>query len=280
MAIGYPTVARRLQTAATVENRTMPTLRTQIDSGRPTVGSWIQLGDESLTEMLAKGPFDWLCIDLEHTTISIDQAGRIIRVADLAGCPVLVRLSSHDPAQIKRVLDAGATGIIAPMVNTAAEAQAVVSAATYPPAGSRGVGLARAQNYGVGFPEYLARMEHELVCIVQVEHIDGVDNLEEILAVNGVDGFFIGPYDLSASLGHPGEFDHPSVVAAMDRVAKVVARPEVLAGVHVVEPEPARLGAMIAAGYRLVAYASDMLFFAHHLTTVAGDIASVRGETK
>ncbi len=256
----------------------MPTLREQLASGDPSIGSWIQLGEEALTEMMAKGPFQWLCIDLEHTTISIDQAGRIIRVADLAGCPVLVRLSSHDPAQIKRVLDAGVTGIIGPMVNTAAEAEAVVSAATYPPQGTRGVGLARAQNYGVGFPEYLHRMENDLVCIMQVEHIDGVENLEEILAVDGVDGFFIGPYDLSASLGLPGQFDHPDVVAAMDRVAEIVKRPGVLAGIHVVEPEPERLNNMIDAGYRFVAYASDMLLFAHHLEAVAGDLAGMQGD--
>ncbi|MCP3995470.1 MAG: 2,4-dihydroxyhept-2-ene-1,7-dioic acid aldolase [bacterium] len=255
----------------------MPTLRDKIDTGKPTVGSWIQLGDEALTEMLATGGFDWLCIDLEHTTISIDQAGKIIRVADLAGCPTLVRLSSHDPAQIKRVLDAGATGIIAPMVNTAEQAAHIVSASTYPPRGSRGVGLARAQQYGVGFPEYLKRMERDLVCIMQVEHIDGVDNLDEILAVEGVDGFFIGPYDLSASLGHPGSFDHPDVVAAMERVANVVKRPGVLAGVHVVEPDPSRLQEMIDAGYGFIAYASDMLFFAHHLESVGADIKRVRG---
>ena len=255
----------------------MATLRDKIDTGKPTVGSWIQLGDEALTEMLATGGFDWLCIDLEHTTISIDQAGRIIRVADLAGCPTLVRLSAHDPAQIKRVLDAGATGIIAPMVNTAEQAAYIVSAATYPPRGTRGVGLARAQQYGVGFPEYLERMNRDLVCIMQVEHIDGVDNLEEILAVEGVDGFFIGPYDLSASLGHPGAFDHPDVVAAMDRVAEVVKQPDILAGVHVVEPDPDRLQQMIDDGYRFLAYASDMLFFAHHLQSVGADLERVRG---
>jgi len=257
----------------------MATLRDKIETGKPSIGSWIQLGDESLVEMMATGPFDWLCIDLEHTTISIEHAGRIIRVADLAGCPVLVRLSSHDPAQIKRVLDAGVTGIIAPMVNTAEEAEAIVSAATYPPKGTRGVGLARAQDYGVGFPEYMKRMDRDLVCIMQVEHIDGVDNLEEILAVDGVDGFFIGPYDLSASLGCPGEFDHPEMVNAMSRVAEVVKRPEVLAGVHVVEPEPERLERMIGAGYRFIAYASDMLLFVHHLRTVTDDITDVRGES-
>ncbi len=254
----------------------MPTLKDQIRAAQPSVGSWIQLGDEALVEMLAKGPFDWLCIDLEHTTISIEQCGKIIRVADLAGCPTLVRLSGHDPSQIKRVLDAGASGIIAPMVNTAAQAAAIVDAATYPPRGTRGVGLGRAQEYGLGFPKYLERMGDELVCIMQVEHVDGVDNLEEILAVDGVDGFFVGPYDLSASLGHPGEFDHPSVVAALERVGKIVSRPEVLAGIHVVEPDDAKLQAVIDEGYRFVAFASDMLLFAHHINQISGGIEKAR----
>ncbi len=254
----------------------MVTLRNQIDNGTATVGSWVQLGDESLVEMMATGPFDWLCVDLEHTTIGIDRCGRVIRVSDLAGTPVLVRLSGHDPAQIKRVLDAGATGIIAPMVNTAAEAAAVVAAATYPPAGTRGVGLARAQRYGIDFPDYLERMKSDLVCLMQVEHIEGVNNLEDILAVEGVDGFFIGPYDLSASLGHPGDFSHPDVLAAMERVAEVVSRPGVIAGIHVVEPDLDQLRQVISDGYRFVAFASDMLLFAHYVARLADGIESAR----
>ena len=254
----------------------MPTLRDHLDSAGPTIGSWIQLGDEALAEMMASGPFDWLCIDLEHTTISIEQCGKIIRVADLAGCPTLVRLSGHDPNLIKRVLDAGATGIIAPMVNTAEEATAIVEASTYPPRGGRGVGLARAQGYGVSFPRYMKQMERELVCIMQVEHIEGVGNLGEILAVEGVDGFFIGPYDLSASLGRPGQFDHPDVLAAMGRVGEYVRDPNVMAGIHVVEPDVADLDKAVAEGYEFVAFASDMLLFSHHIDQLSSDIGRVR----
>lgn len=254
----------------------MLSLKAQLAADQLTIGSWIQLGDEALTEILATGPFDWLCIDLEHTTISIEQCGKIIRVADLAGCPALVRLSSHDPSQIKRVLDAGATGIIAPMVNSPEQAAAIVSAATYPPQGTRGVGLARAQGYGIGFPDYLERTRDELVCIMQVEHIAGVDNLEEIVAVDGVDGFFVGPYDLSASLGYPGQFDHPRVVAALDRVGKIVGRPDVMAGIHVVEPDIAKVREVIEDGYRFVSFASDMLLFAHHVNQIADDIEAAR----
>lgn len=256
----------------------MPTLRDHLESAGPTIGSWIQLGDEALAEIMATGPFDWLCIDLEHTTISIEQCGKIIRVADLAGCPTLVRLGGHDADLIKRVLDAGATGIIAPMVNTAEEARAIVAAATYPPKGGRGVGLARAQSYGTSFPEYMRQMERELVCIMQVEHIDGVGNLSDILAVDGVDGFFIGPYDLSASLGRPGQFDHPDVLTAMERVGEYVKDPNVLAGIHVVEPDVANLDKAITEGYEFVAFASDMLLFAHHIDQLSGEVGRVRSK--
>src|SRR5680860_143679 len=107
-----------------------------------TVGSWLQLADPSLTEMMVQAGFDWLTIDLEHTSTTVSQAADMIRIGDLAGVPMLVRLSGHEPSQIKRVLDMGASGIIAPMVNTADEAKAIVDAALYPPVGTRGVGLA------------------------------------------------------------------------------------------------------------------------------------------
>ena len=122
---------------------------------KPTVGSWLQLADPALTEMMAGAGFDWLVVDLEHTSMSIAQAGELIRMGSLAGVPMLVRLSGHDRVQIKRVLDAGAQGISAPMVTTAGEAARIVEAASYPPAGTRGVGLARVQGYGTGFDEYL-----------------------------------------------------------------------------------------------------------------------------
>ncbi len=252
-------------------------LKDDLAANRLTIGSWVQLADPALVEMLATGPFDWLAVDLEHTTITLERAAAAIRVGDLAGCPVLVRLSGHDPAEIKRVLDAGAAGLIAPMVNSAAEAEAFVRAARYPPAGSRGVGLARAQAYGVGFEEYRQRIERELVLICQIEHVDGVEALDDILAVDGVDGFFIGPYDLSASVGRPGQFDHPDVRAALERVDRFVADPAVLAGIHVVEPDLKRLAEVVEAGYRFVALASDMLFFAHHLADLAPGITSIRG---
>jgi 2-keto-3-deoxy-L-rhamnonate aldolase RhmA len=206
----------------------------------------------------------------------VDQMGSMIRIGDLAGVPMMVRLSGHDPIQIKRALDAGARGVIAPMVNTADQAARIVDAVYYPPRGSRGVGLSRAQAYGTGFDDYRQGAAQDMVVIAQVEHIDGVRNLQSIIDVEGIDGYFIGPYDLSGSVGRPGEFDHPDVRDALAEAAKFITAEGSLAGIHVVDPDPAKLESAIADGYRLIAYASEMLLMSHALGSVSATLDSVR----
>lgn len=243
---------------------------------RTTIGSWLQLAEPALTEMMATSGFDWLTIDLEHTATTIADAAALIRIGDLAGVPMLVRLSAHDPAQIKRVLDAGAIGIIAPNVTDAAQARALVSAAHYPPRGTRGVGLARAQDYGIGFDAYRDGIAREIIVIAQIEHIDGVANLDEILAVDGIDGFFIGPYDLSGSLGRPGDFSHPDVVGALAEVDRHIGREGIVSGIHVVDPDPEKLGEALERGYRFVAFASDMLIFSNRMAQLSLSMEQLR----
>jgi 2-keto-3-deoxy-L-rhamnonate aldolase RhmA len=169
-----------------------------------------------------------------------------------------VRLSANDPVQIKRVMDAGAYGVIVPMVNSAAEAKQAVAAVRYPPKGRRGVGLARAQGYGTSFDWYLNWVNRGPLVIVQVEHIKAVDNLEAILSVEGVDGYIVGPYDLSGSLGVPGEFDHPLMKNAMQQIETVGADSGKVPGIHVIEPKPNELKNRIEQGYRFVAYSLDI----------------------
>ena len=233
-------------------------LKERLSSGQLTLGSWITLGHPAIAEIMARAGFDWLTVDLEHSTITLDQAGQLIRVCDLCGAPPLVRLPANDPVPIKRVMDAGAHGIIVPMVNTPEEAAAAVAALRYPPDGVRGVGLARAQGYGASFEDYRAWLAQEAVVIVQIEHILAVENLEAILAVEGVDGFIVGPYDLSGSLGRPGEFEHPDMLAAMERITQVVRRGGKPGGLHVVEPDPEELQRRVDEGYRFLAYSVDI----------------------
>ncbi len=233
-------------------------LRNKINSQTLTLGSWITLGHSAIAEIMAKAGFDWLVVDLEHSVISIDVAGDLIRTIDLYGVPPLVRLTSNDPDQIKRVMDAGAHGIVVPMVNTPAEAARAVAATRYAPAGSRGVGLARAQGYGVNFQDYLKWQSDGPVVIVQIEHKDAIDQLEEILTIPGVDGFIIGPYDLSCSMGIPGQFEQAEFIDAMTRIREAGQRLGCAAGLHIVEPDLQRLEQTIREGYTFIAYSVDI----------------------
>ncbi|MEO5346968.1 MAG: aldolase/citrate lyase family protein [Magnetococcus sp. YQC-9] len=223
-----------------------------------TIGSWITLGHPAIAEILARAGFDWLVVDLEHSVIPIDMAGDLIRIIDLCGVSPLVRLTSNHPDQIKRVMDAGAHGIVVPMVNSRSDAERAVQAVRYAPEGIRGVGLARAQGYGVRFAEYLEWQRRGITVIVQIEHRLALDHLEEILTVPGIDGFIIGPYDLSCSMGMPGDFDHPEVIAAMEHILTTGKRLGVPAGVHIVEPDLGRLAQSIDQGYRFIAYSVDI----------------------
>jgi len=233
-------------------------LKKSLNESKLTVGSWITLAHPAIAEIMASAGFDWLVVDLEHSVITIREAEELIRVVELANSVPLVRLSSNDATQIKRVMDAGASGIIVPMVKTADDAMRAVESIKYPIDGGRGVGLARAQGYGVFFQEYLEWQKYGSIVIVQIEHIEAVNNLEEILSVDGVDGYIIGPYDLSGSMGIPGQFEHPDFLQAMDRIKEVARSLDATGGIHVIEPEVESLNDRIKDGYKFIAYSLDI----------------------
>jgi len=185
-------------------------------------------------------------------------AAAVILAVPVILVAALVRLTSNDPDQIKRVMDAGAHGIVVPMVNTPAEAARAVAATRYAPAGSRGVGLARAQGYGVNFQDYLQWQSDGPVVIVQIEHKDAIDHLDEILTVPGVDGFIIGPYDLSCSMGIPGQFEQTEFISVMAHIRETGKRLGCPAGLHIVEPDLLRLEQTIREGYTFIAYSVDI----------------------
>lgn len=237
---------------------TLTTLRNKLNRQQLTLGSWITVGHPAIAEIMAKAGFDWVVVDLEHSVISIDVAGDLIRTIDLCGVAPLVRLTSNDANQIKRVMDAGAHGIVVPMVNTPVDASKAVAATRYGPKGSRGVGLARAQGYGADFKDYLKWQADGPVVIVQIEHKDALNQLEEILKVPGVDGFIIGPYDLSCSMGIPGQFENVEFVSTMKYICETGQRLSCLVGLHVVEPDLKKLEQAIVAGYTFIAYSVDI----------------------
>lgn len=236
------------------------TLKQTIRTLPVTLGSWITLAHPAIGEIMAGFDFDWLTIDMEHSAITLDHAQHLVQVIQLSNVPALIRVGINDANTIKRAMDTGASGVIVPMVNSASDAKNAVCAVKYPPTGTRGVGLARAQGYGMDFEAYKAWVNTESVVVVQIESIEAVNNLEHILSVDGIDSFIVGPYDLSASLGKPGDFDHPDVKEALRRVMEVANRHNVVPGFHVIPPDVAELQKIIDKGYRFIGFSMDILY--------------------
>ncbi len=184
------------------------------------LGTMLTLPSPEIAEMVSRSGVDWLFMDGEHGPLSTLEWQRMLQAVG-GRCASLIRVAENDERAFKKVLDIGADGIIAPRVNTAAEAEQIVRWCKYPPTGERSVGLARAQTYGLEFGAYLESANRQLAVVVQAEHIDAVNNIESIVAVEGVDAVFIGPYDLSASMNKMGQLDDPEVVAAFNHIAEV-----------------------------------------------------------
>jgi len=240
----------------------------------------MSLGDPSIAEIMAKAGFDWLVIDMEHSAISTEQCQELIRIVDLCGSSPLVRIGENSPLLIKRAMDAGAHGIIVPSVNSREDAERAVSAVKYPPHGTRGVGLSRAQGYGESFNEYKKWLEEESIIIVQIEHIKAVENLKQILTVEGIDGFIVGPYDLSGSLGIPGDFEDKKMHEALAEIKKVAVEVNISAGYHVVPPKPDLVQEKIREGYTFIAYSVDFLFIGEGCRSGLMEIQSQKVYTK
>ncbi len=235
-------------------------LKNKLKNNQLTIGSWITIGNSSIIEIMATAGFEWLCIDMEHTSIDLATAKMLIITIHANDMKALVRVSKNEEVIIKKVLDMGADGVIIPMIKTKEEAEEAVSYVKYPPYGKRGVGLYRAQGYGTKFEEYKKWVDEEVVIIAQIEHIEAVNNIEDILNVNGIDGTIVGPYDLSGSMGYPGEFERDDVKTAINDVKKACDKFNKPYGFHVIESDPSKLKQRIDEGCTFLAYSLDFFF--------------------
>ena len=235
-------------------------LKQRLQKKELTVGSWLTIPHRSVVEVFAKSGFEWLVIDLEHSPIGIDQTAELIAHIQGNGMQALVRVTKNEEVIIKRVLDAGADGIVVPMIKSKQEAEKAVSFTYYPPLGSRGVGLNRAQHYGEGFESYKKWLNDNIVIIAQIEHIDAIENLDEILSVEGIDGTIIGPYDLSSSMGFPGDYNRPDVKDALQSYITKGNKANKPLGYHVIESDSLFSIEKIQQGYSLIAFSIDFFF--------------------
>lgn len=231
-----------------------------LKAGSPVVGTWLNSGSPIVAELMARAGFDFICVDVEHSAVDLPQTQQLfqaIRSGD-PNCAAIVRLHGVDYSLVKRYLDSGARGVVAPLVRTKAEAELLVQATKYPPMGLRGVGFCRANDYGMRLADECAKANAEILVAVQIEHIEAVDNIDEILSVEGIDAVFIGPYDLSASMAITGQFEHPDYIEARERILAACNRHKIIPGLHVVTPEPQQVIDRHAEGYRFIAYSLDI----------------------
>jgi 2-dehydro-3-deoxyglucarate aldolase len=239
----------------------MNSVKEKLKNGQISIGGWIQIGHPAVAEIMAdSGAFDWIAIDNEHGIIDLETGMNIFNA--MRGTTVLpmVRVQENNEIIIRRWRDAGAHGVIIPMVNSPEQARAAVASAKYPPVGKRGFGYCRANNYGAKFDEYIKNANDDVLVIVQIEHIDAIRNIDSILAVDGVDGAFIGPYDLSGSMNLTGQLYHPDVLAACDKMLKACKKYSKAAGIHIVPVEPERIKKFASEGFTFIAASIDSVF--------------------
>jgi len=232
------------------------TFKKRLKNGDRLIGILLSLPSPENAEICAESGFDWLFLDMEHGLLDYRAVQRMVQAA--AGrCACIVRVPTNEPIWIAKALDTGADGLIFPHINNAAEAGAAAACARYAPQGTRSIGLARAQGYGLRVAEALERANKEAVLIAQAEHIDAARNIDGILSVDGIDAVFVGPFDLSASLGIPGKTGDPRVREAINRIREACGARRIPSGIF--GPNAAAARGAASEGFSLLCVSSDSL---------------------
>ena len=240
----------------------------KLKNREPAFGGWIMIGHPVVGQLMAGEGFDWIAVDMEHTATDYRTFYNIALAVKGSGCDLLARLQACDAVQAKHVLDAGANGIIVPTVNSREEAEQAVAMAKFPPEGFRGASFSPASGFGRDFADYYRSHNENVIVVVMLEHVTAVENAEDILSVPGIDAAFIGPYDLSASMGLAGKLDHPDVRAAQQAILTACNKKGVTAGIHVVSLDPDEVRRRVEEGFLFIACGLDTEFVIHGCRTI------------
>jgi 2-dehydro-3-deoxyglucarate aldolase len=231
-------------------------IRERLRNGGSSIGSWMQIPHASVAEILGQAGYDWVAVDMEHGAVGVHQLPDLFRALELGGTLPLVRLGEGHPKDCKQALDAGAGGVIAPMIENAKQLREVRDACCWSPVGRRGVGFSRANLFGKNFDAYREEAQAPLL-VAMIEHVRAADHLDAILQVERLDAVMIGPYDLSASMGIAAQFDHPDFISLTKRILAQAQLHRIAAGIHVVVPSREQLDQRLAEGFRFLAYSTD-----------------------
>jgi 2-dehydro-3-deoxyglucarate aldolase len=239
-----------------METKVKLDFRARLKKGDILIGTLITIPAPEIAEIMAEVGYDWLFIDTEHGSFNPQSAQGILQAVDHR-CPCVLRVPTNDEVWIKKALDIGAAGIIAPGVNSAEEAERIVRMCKYPPRGTRGVGIGRAHGYGLKLKEYVAKANDDIAVILQAENTNAVENIAEIVQVPDIDAVLIGPYDLSASMGKTGRINDDEVQAAIASVTECCRDAGIPLGIFADSAESA--APFIEQGYTLIAISTDCL---------------------
>lgn len=233
-------------------------LKNRLKSRDQLFAGWTSLGHPQITDMLVRSDVDFVGIDIEHSTINQAQSQHIIAACHTGGIPCLPRIATHNQESIKRLLDSGADGVIVPTVETAEQVEKLIEWIKYPPKGKRGYGIACAQGYGHDFREYTSTWNESSILIIQIESVAAVDNIDTLLQFDEIDGVMVGPYDISGSLGIPGQINHEKVRQAGQHIVDACKKYNKACGTQDIDPSPESVKNAINSGYTFVVLASDV----------------------
>ncbi|WP_084462624.1 HpcH/HpaI aldolase family protein [Oceanibaculum pacificum] len=252
-------------------------LKQRLNEGQPTLGCFLNMANGMAAEICARAGFDCVLIDCEHGPGDILAAIHQMQAAQAAGCPATVRVPWNDAVYLKRILDAGAQGVMIPAVSSAAEAAAAVAACRYPPRGVRGIAfpIIRASGYGTDLPNYLEKTVDELLIMAQIETPGGVENAAAIAATDGIDLIFVGPMDLSAGLGYFAQPDHPAVRTVIAGVQQAVKAAGKRIGIIPTPGYDAR--ALFEQGFDMVLDGADIAFLRDGAMAKVRAVADITG---
>lgn len=237
---------------------------------------WMSFSHPSIAEIFSRVGFDFIAIDMEHSTITVEQSQRIISACQSGGTLCLPRPVSHSNDWIKPLLESGADGLIIQMVNNSDELRNLIDHTKYPPIGRRSYGLNRAQGYGFDFDDYVERWNETSSFIIQIETIEAVENIDDLVSFEEVDGVMIGPYDISGSLGVPGQLDHPKVKEASNAVIQASKKYGKACGTQHNSPNNNSIEEAFESGFTFVVLASDLFILWKWSEEISGIIENYR----
>jgi 2-keto-3-deoxy-L-rhamnonate aldolase RhmA len=231
-----------------------------LKKNRVCLGGWTLSGSVVIAEIIAQAGFDWVCIDAEHSPVSKETAMNMIIAIERHGAEPVVRIGLNSELEFKKFLDSGARGILVPMIKSAGDVEKAISYAKYSPQGNRSFAFPRATGYGK-YPELYFRYANRSIFLgIMIEHIDAVNDLDAIFKVKGIDTVFVGPYDLSGSMGKPGQFKEKAFKDALDKISRKASEYKIPTGIHEVRPNREKILTHINSGFRMIACGLDTLF--------------------